>query len=230
MSRPLALLLDFGGTLDADGVPWAPRFHAAYRAAGGATDFATFEPVFRATDRALAGAPGIRAMGFAAMLELQARMVCERLPDGARIAPARVAAAFHLEAVRTVERNRPVLERLSADYRLGVVSNFTGNLEPCLVELGLRPYFGVVTDSAVVGAEKPDPVVFTRTLAALDTSPTAAWMVGDNFNADIRPALALGMGACWLTPLDRAAPTGGEAAIRLARLPDLEPVLRSCTD
>ncbi|HXQ29942.1 MAG TPA: HAD family hydrolase [Gemmatimonadales bacterium] len=229
MSRPLALLFDFGGTLDADGVHWAPRFHAAYRAAGGTADFASFEPAFRASDRALADWPGIGSLGFRATLDLQARLVCERLPDRGQVEPARIAAAFHSDAVRTVTRNRPVLERLGRAYRLGVVSNFTGNLEPCLAELDLRRLFGVATDSTVVGARKPERAIFDRTLAALETPAGSAWMVGDNVEADLRPAVALGMGACWLAPADRAAPAG-LSVIRIARLPDLEQVLSACTD
>src|SRR2546422_3239999 len=44
----------------------------------------------------------------------------------------RVAARFHADAVAVVNRNRPMLQRLARRYRLGVVSNFTGNLRPCL--------------------------------------------------------------------------------------------------
>src|SRR6185437_14152952 len=65
------LLFDFGGTLDADGVRWCERFHDAYRRAGGALDLAAFEPVFRASDRRLAGVPGIRTAGLRAMIEAQ---------------------------------------------------------------------------------------------------------------------------------------------------------------
>jgi FMN phosphatase YigB (HAD superfamily) len=229
VSRPLALLFDFGGTLDADGVHWAPRFHAAYRAAGGQLEFAAFEPLFQASDRALAEMPGIRQLGFRAALARQAELVCARVPDGATLEPEHIATGFHADALRTVERNRPVLERHARHYRLGVVSNFTGNLEPCLVELDLRRFFAVISDSTIVGVTKPNPRIFERTLTALEIPAVAAWMVGDNVDNDIRPALALGMGACWLAPADRAAPPG-LSVVRIARLPDLETVLGACTD
>ena len=74
-STSLALLFDFGGTLDADGVPWSPCFHQAYRAAGGTLDFAAFDPIFAASDRALNRAPDIRTTGFRAAIELQARLL-----------------------------------------------------------------------------------------------------------------------------------------------------------
>jgi putative hydrolase of the HAD superfamily len=227
MSAPGVVLFDFGGTLDADGVHWAPRFHAAYTAGGGVMEYPAFESIFRASDRALESLPRIRTMGFRALIEEQARVLRDLLPDGAGIDAPRLAARFHGEAVAVVARNRPILERLSTRYRLGIVSNFTGNLEPCLRELDLRRYFTAVADSAVVGISKPDPRIFAGVLTQLDATAAGAWMVGDNFETDIRPTGALGMGTCWLAPLDRPVPGGGMApTLRIARLPDLEGVLR----
>ena len=227
MSGPGVVLFDFGGTLDADGIHWAPRFYAAYRAGGGAIEYTAFEPIFRASDRAVEAQPGVRTLGFKALVEAQARLLRDLLPDGAAIDAARLAARFHAEAVAVVARNRPLLERLSARYRLGVVSNFAGNLEPCLRELELRRYFTVVADSAIVGISKPDPRIFVGVLSQLDASAARAWMVGDNFAADIRPASALGLSTCWLAPLDQPVPEGAAPTRRIARLPDLEAALRS---
>ncbi len=42
-------------------------------------------------------------------------------------------------------RNRPALEALSEHYRLGVVSNFYGNLEAVCQSSGLAPLFAVVS-------------------------------------------------------------------------------------
>ena len=229
MSAPEVVLFDFGGTLDADGVHWAPRFHAIYKTLGGTTAYPAFELVFRAADRALEGRPGIRTLGFKALVETEALVLRGLLRDGAGIDGERLATRFHADAVAVVARNRPVLERLSARYPLGMVSNFTGNLEPCLEELDLRRYFTVVADSTVVGISKPDPRIFTGVLTELGAPAAQAWMVGDNFEADIRPAGALGMRTCWIAPLDRPVPSGGAPTQRIARLPDLEGALR-CTD
>jgi len=224
-----AVLLDFGGTLDADGVHWSPRFHTAYRAAGGTLDFAAFEPLFRISDQALAHLPGIATLGFRAAIESQARLLGEVLPDRERVNPAAIARRLHGDALAAVERNRPVLERLARRYRLGVVSNFTGNLEPCLTELGLARLFAAASDSAVVGCSKPDPRIFLGTLARLRARPERAWMVGDNFEADIRGAAALGLRTCWLAPPERPLPaTAGQGDVptaRIARFVDIERVL-----
>lgn len=217
------MLFDFGGTLDADGVHWSPRFHAAYRAAGGTLSFAAFDPIFKSTDEDLARLPGIRALGFRAAIEAQTRLLGSRLPD--LVDAVGVAERLHRDAVAVVTRNVPVLERLAGRYRLGIVSNFTGNLQPCLDELGLARFFVTVSDSGVIGWNKPDARIFTHTLTALQVSPGGAWMVGDNVESDIRGAAVLGMRTCWLAPADRPAPPGVVPTARIGRLPDIERVL-----
>ena len=203
---------------------WSSRFHAAYRAVGGGLDFAAFDSFFKASDEALARLPGIRALGFRAAIEAQARLV-GLLPD--HVDAGALAERLHAAALEIVARNFPVVERLHRRYRLGIVSNFTGNLRPCLEELGLARFFAVLSDSALVGWSKPDPHIFAHTLAALQASPQRAWMVGDNFEADIRGAAGLGIRTCWLAPSDRTAPPGAEIVptARISRLPDVEQVL-----
>lgn len=225
--KPSTLLFDFGGTLDADGVPWARRFHAAYQEAGGRLDFAAFEPTYQASDVALAALPDIRRLGFRAAIEAQVRCLLPLIPDGATLArqSERLVAAVHQPAVRIVARNRPILERLQQDYRLGIISNFTGNLEPCLDELGLSPLFAVASDSTVLGIEKPDERIFHATLRAIGASPAETWMVGDNFEADIRPALRLGLRACWIAPPERRPVPDAPAHARIAALPEFVEVL-----
>lgn len=224
-----AVLLDFGGTLDADGVHWAPRFHQAYQAAGSEIPWSEFEPLFAESDRRLARLPEVRGLGFRATIDAQVRILGDLLPPRARagVDAARVAGAFHAAAQQAVVRNRPLLERLSARYRLGVVSNFTGNLDRCLAELNLLELFSVIADSAVVGVAKPNLGIFTGALNTLGIPPERAWMVGDNFAADIVPAAALGMRTCWIAPAERALPAAAAdvPTARIERLDRLEALL-----
>jgi HAD superfamily hydrolase (TIGR01509 family) len=222
-----AVLFDFGGTLDADGLRWSARFHAAYRELGGSMPFGNFEAVFRASDRALETLPNIRRLGFRAMIDAQAQLLQEMVPDGATIDFTQVADRFHRDAVRTTERNARLLTSLARQYRLGIVSNFTGNLSRCLAELGLTNYFQTVSDSGVLGTAKPDPEIFNTTLAALDVEAHEAWIVGDNFDADIRPARTLGLSTCWLTGPERETPNDCAPTARIASLTELPEVM--CT-
>jgi putative hydrolase of the HAD superfamily len=233
LGRPAAVLFDFGGTLDADGLPWSARFLRAYRALGGRLDAHDFELVFADSDRRLATHDGIAGLGLRATLDAQCRLLAPMLPDGAGVDWNAVTDALCREATETAARNARVLAALRPHVRLGVVSNFTGNLERCLDELGLLQFFGAVTDSAVVGRLKPSPELFVDTLRALGMPPERAWMVGDNFEADIRPALQLGLRACWLASPTRPAPPGCAPSVRIARLPELNAVLAHgavCTD
>lgn len=220
-----AVLFDFGGTLDADGLRWSSRFHSAYRGLGGGLQFGNFETVFRASDRALEKLPDIKHLGFRAMIDAQAQLLQEMVPDGATIDFTAVADRFHRDAVRTAERNVRVLASLAGKYRLGIVSNFTGNLSRCLAELGLTTYFQTVSDSGVLGTSKPSPEIFHTTLAALDVEPEEAWIVGDNFDADIRPGRTLGLSTCWLTDAARETPDDCVPTARIASLTELPEVV-----
>ncbi len=205
---------------------WSPRFHAAYRAAGGALGYAAFEPLYQRADETLARTADIRRFGFRQMIEKQTSLLLELVPDRAAVDAGRMAEQFHAQARAIATRNQPVLERLARRYRLGIVSNFTGNLAPCLDELGLARLFTAVSDSAVVGAAKPDPRIFRETLGALGGAPAdRAWMVGDNFEADTGGAAGLGLRTCWLAPPDREQPPGPDPTARIARLPEIERIL-----
>jgi putative hydrolase of the HAD superfamily len=230
MTYRTVLLFDFGGTLDADGERWAERFHHAYVAAGGRLALEAFEPLFRQSDRQLELEPAARTLGFRAMIEAQAELLARLLPDGRSIDLGHVIEQFHCSAVQVVQRNRQVLEDLGDHYRLGVVSNFTGNLDRCLAELDIQHLFVVIADSALVGWAKPDPRIFQSALEILGAGGDDAWMIGDNVEADIRPAAALGLYTCWLAPPERAAPIGLVPTGRIARLTDLPDLLRACTD
>src|SRR5207247_90478 len=96
------VLFDFGGTLDADGVHWSRRFHAAYRAVGGGLDFAAFDSFFKASDEGLTRLPGIRTLGFRAAIDaqapppqLRARAVHAAGPTAARVDGGRQLRGGH---------------------------------------------------------------------------------------------------------------------------------------
>jgi HAD superfamily hydrolase (TIGR01509 family) len=124
-------------------------------------------------------------------------------PEGNDVARGQsVASRFLAEMSAAFSRNRPVLEALGARYRLGVVSNFYGNLEAVCESSGLGPLFGVMTDSRRVGAEKPDPAIFRAALEALHAAPETTVMVGDSLRRDYEGARRSGMGFIWIAPKD----------------------------
>ena len=96
---------------------------------------------------------------------------------------------------RTVES----LSKLrAAGLRLGIVSNSDGRVDEALTAAGLRQYFDVVVDSALVGIEKPNPAIFLAALDALGVAPEEALYVGDLYEVDVVGAQAAGMEAVLL--------------------------------
>src|SRR5690242_19283877 len=168
------ILFDFGGTLDADGDRWAVRFHRAYADVGGRVPLAEFEPLFREADRRMEADAAVRTMGFRAMITAQAALLGTLVPDARGIAQDDAAARFYRHSLRIIGRDRALLEGLATRYRLGVVSNFTGNLDRCLAELDLLRLFSGTADSLLVGFAKPDPRLFLHALATIETRPEAA--------------------------------------------------------
>jgi HAD superfamily hydrolase (TIGR01509 family) len=225
-----AVLFDFGGTLDADGVRWSIRFHAAYASGGGRLSIEAFDPLFSLSDRRLETHVGIRGLGLYDMIEAQVAILCSLLPDGSAMDVRSMTERINNESRAVVARNRPILADLHKRYRLGVVSNFTGNLLPCLNELAIADLFDAVTDSGVLGHAKPDPLPFTTTLEHLGVPLARAWMVGDNFQADIRPAQRLGMRTVWLAAADRQVPDGEPPTARIESLTDLPGILERTAD
>src|SRR6185369_1252522 len=133
MKAPVkTLLFDFGGTLDADGVAWKERFHAFYRAEGLSLDGEAFAPAFYAADDPLVGGlpstTDLSGTVHALTANLESELARRVGGNGSGDRGRRVASVFLSEAAATFERNRPVLKALSERYRLGIVSNFPGNL------------------------------------------------------------------------------------------------------
>jgi HAD superfamily hydrolase (TIGR01509 family) len=209
MNPPVeTLLFDFGGTLDADGVAWKERFYSYYRDDGLNMPPDAFESSFFAADSPLVGTlppetdlPGtVHALVTNLELELKGR--CAAAHKGGIVDPrsARVASRFLAEASAAFARNRPVLEMLSERYRLGIVSNFYGNLEAVCRGAGLAPLFTVLLDSHCVGAQKPDPAIFHVAFEKLGAEPGTSVLIGDSLRRDREGARRAGMRFIWIVP------------------------------
>jgi putative hydrolase of the HAD superfamily len=219
-----ALLIDFGGTLDADGDPWVDRFFRMYVHAGGVVDRNNFRIAFAKSDDQLAALPGVTTMNYSATVAAQARLLEALLPDGACLASPALHAGFVADAVTLARRNREVLKELGERFGLAVVSNYQGNLQPCLDELELGDLFDVVSDSEIIGARKPDRRIFDVTLRALDRDAASCWMIGDSPPNDIAAAAAIGMRTCWIAPSARSA-VGTAPTARVSRFDQVPTVL-----
>lgn len=219
------MLFDFGGTLDADGVTWKDRMRRLYEEEGHRVATERFDRAFYAADDVLVGAVGGRATLGRTVDRLAAGVQAGLGLPGPDLAP-RVAARFTALARAAIERNTPLLEALAARYRLGVVSNFYGNLRAVCEEVGIARLFGALIDSTDAGALKPDPRIFRAALDTLGVAPERAVFVGDSLPRDMAGARSLGMPHVWLVAAGAPAATpccAGDPVIHA--LPALEGLL-----
>ena len=215
-----AVLLDFGGTLDADGLAWKERFRRLFAREGVIfEDAGRFDRAFYDADDALVGT--IRPdLSVAETVTRLAGGVAERL--GAPETAAPVAKEFLAEARATLARNAAVLERLAATFRLGIVSNFYGNLDAVCRETGLAPHLSAAIDSVVVRAEKPDRRIFEAALQALSARADETVFVGDSLPRDMAGARALAMRHVWVRSGEGEPCCPGDPVIaRLSELPEV---------
>jgi HAD superfamily hydrolase (TIGR01509 family) len=214
-SPPRAVLFDFGGTLDGPGVPWKERMRRLYRDEGIDVTADRFDPVFYRADDALVG-----TIPTTLSLEDTVRRLVDDIDAALGSAPAGVRAAkrFVDDVVAAADAHAPVLAELASRYRLGIVSNFYGNLQRVCADVGLGRFFDVVVDSARVGVSKPDARIFRHALDALDVAPDAAVFVGDSLPRDMAGARALGMPHAWV--VEPGTPAGSSCCPH-------DPVVRS---
>ena len=64
-------------------------------------------------------------------------------------------------------------------YKLGVISDSAPSLEMTLLDCGLHKYFTSFTASSLVGAEKPNPIIFNTALMAQGVTAEESLYVDD---------------------------------------------------
>ena len=83
-----------------------------------------------------------------------------------------------------------VLGQLQPRFQLAVISNFDGRLRLILEHLGISKFFTHIFVSSELGADKPDPEIYRRTLKLIDVKPNEALHVGDDPKRDWEAACA----------------------------------------
>lgn len=114
----------------------------------------------------------------------------------------------------------PGAEKLLADlygkYKLYITSNGTARVQDArIASAGIAKYFDGIFISQRVGADKPSPIFFERTFAAIDGfSAEEAIIVGDSLTSDIMGGRDAGIVTCLYNPRARAG--------RIDIIPDYE--------
>jgi HAD superfamily hydrolase (TIGR01509 family) len=90
---------------------------------------------------------------------------------------------------------RDALDRIRRTFRIAVISNADGGIERVLSRCGLADCFESITDSGIVGVEKPRPEIFEAALTAMNARPDESLYVGDVYSVDYVGARNAGMQA-----------------------------------
>lgn len=193
-----ALIFDFGGTLDLDGIHWLNAFYLLYEKFSLPPSQSAIKEVFYRVDRILETIENRRELRLEQMIKTHVRLQLEMHGiESTRIENA-MADEFCYLVKQNFKKNRALLEKLKSRYKLGLVSNFYGNVATLCEEAGFSPFLDVIIDSDEVGLRKPDPEIFRLALDRLKEKPRNTAFVGDSFSQDIRPAKSVGMKTIWL--------------------------------
>lgn len=89
-----------------------------------------------------------------------------------------------------------VLDYLKSKYKLHIITNgFQEIQDRKLKNANLYNYFNKIVNSEMAGVKKPNPYIFQLALKLAETKPESSIMIGDNLEADILGAQALGFKA-----------------------------------
>lgn len=90
---------------------------------------------------------------------------------------------------------RDALERIRAKFRIAVISNADGKIDQVLSRCAIADCFESITDSGIVGAEKPRREIFEAALRTMKARAVESLYVGDVYSVDYLGARAAGMHA-----------------------------------
>jgi putative hydrolase of the HAD superfamily len=90
---------------------------------------------------------------------------------------------------------REALNRIRQKYSIAVISNADGKIDAVLRRSGIADCFASVTDSGIIGYEKPHPIIFDAALREMKAEAAESLYVGDVCSVDYVGARNAGMDA-----------------------------------
>ena len=90
---------------------------------------------------------------------------------------------------------REHLQKIGEHYKLSVISNADGKIEDVLTRCNIADCFQTITDSGLVGVEKPHPEIFRQAMQKMNAAPEESLYVGDMYSVDYLGATGAGMQA-----------------------------------
>ncbi len=214
------ILFDFGGTLDTNGIHWSEMFWDAYVASGANVEKPEYEKAYVQANKEMVQGHVKTDFDFRDTISTQIRLQLENLANYQKITAGsismmqqKITDLCYQKVEENIENSRKILTQLkSRNYRLGLVSNFHGNMPTVLQKFGLTPFFDVIVDSTLAGVSKPDPEIFRKALNEMDIKAEETAVVGDSYTRDIEASRKAGCKTIWLKGRSWKAWSGNETA------------------
>jgi putative hydrolase of the HAD superfamily len=197
-----AILFDFGGTLDNPGIHWFEFIKTFYAKYSIKCDEDILREAFVYAEREL----GVRIKREDDLTDTLHKMYSYQFDYLERRLGMPLDISLIMKIVLSCEREIrsyvnsiiPLLTELNNKFKLGIISNYYGNLETVVGDLKIKNLFTVLVDSNIEGIRKPDYRIYLTALKKLDARPEEVTMVGDSYKNDICPASQLGCRTVWL--------------------------------
>ncbi len=198
-----ALLFDYGGTLDTNGIHWSEKFWEVFQRNNiifpkeeHNKAFVYAEPL---TPQYIK--PDDKLFN---TLKIQIYYIIKYLNENKvhqfdNLEKTAIYLAYECvdDVLKNVETTKKILSKLKDNYKLGVVSNYYGNLESVLESLELKNFFDTIIDSSKVEVKKPDPKIFQIALERLKVNPDETIVIGDSYERDIKTSKSIGCRTIW---------------------------------
>lgn len=188
------ILFDFGGCLDSDGLHSRTLFFNAFKEVNllQEIDRPRFQEAYSVADSLVVNNSLVINKNLNEMNEVMTSLIANELSLDLLLVPKISAIITDVQSYY-LRRNYPVLEKLSLKYKLGIISNFSGNLYLILEEFKLSQFFKFAIDSYYEKVQKPDLEIFRRAIKKCNVAPDRIIFIGDNPDRDIAPANMLKM-------------------------------------
>jgi len=207
LNKVKGIIFDYGGTIDSNGKHWAEVLWDSYQWNGVPVTKEQFREAYVYTERHLATHMVIMPEdNFLILLHKKVKLQIEYLVDKDFLKDEDKTKSYILAIsdqcytfVRNlISKEKSLLDELKKRYPIVLVSNFYGNVQAVLGDLGLLEYFNDIIESAVVGVRKPDPAIFRMGVEKLGLSGSEIVVIGDSYTKDIIPASKNGCQTIWL--------------------------------
>ena len=226
-----AILFDFGGTLDTDGIHWSEKLWEIYNLNKVPVTKEEFEKAFVNGEKKLK--PLLtQGDGLKSTFNKKVRCEFEYLVENNYLneidEDMLSSVVKDCIAVSLVNTNvsKEILGELKEKFKLGVVSNYYGNLDAVLKEVELFELLDLTVDSTVENTYKPDPELYRVAMERINSKPEDTIIVGDSYKNDIDPGKKLGAKTVWLDVQSWTRPASTDSADFIIRtLADLKDIV-----